>query len=462
MMMRRLTGTATVLAWWPGQARAPYLPADRTAAIRDRRIRRIVAHAARWVPHYRDLFAAARIDPRDIKGAGQLDQLPLLSRDEVRRDPARFRSTAPWTAGALPLLSGGTTGEPLEVHHDRRSLLSNIAFGERERAPVIALCGGGFRPTELHVGYETSNFRKILQYYADNTRLPARPRRRAVSMHAGVDAIAAALDAERPDVLTAYGGFLEHFFRAIETRGIQVHAPKVVTYVGERLPPERRAWIERTLGARVMSRYCAVEAFKIGYFCELGSGFHLHDDLCHVRIVASDGRTCTPGETGEIVISNLFNEATLLLNYPMGDLAALTGMACPCGRTHRLMSEVDGRLEDMLLLGDGRELHPRAVWAALRDEREILQYQLIQHAIGRFELKLLTLEAGGFDALAARARVSLGVLIGEAAIEIVRDEALGRVERSARGKFRAVESRLPRAPRAAPAAPSAARTAAGR
>ena len=60
---------------------------------------------------------------------------------------------------------------------------------------------------------------------------------------------------------------------------------------------------------RVMSRYCAVEAFKIGYFCEERTGFHLHDDLCHVRIVRADGTARRAGEPGEIVISNLVNHA---------------------------------------------------------------------------------------------------------------------------------------------------------
>ncbi len=69
-------------------------------------------------------------------------------------------------------------------------------------------------------------------------------------------------------MLTAYGGFLDVFFRTLAARGARIHPPKVVMYMGEALPPERRAWIEETLGARVLSRYCAAEAFKIGYFCE--------------------------------------------------------------------------------------------------------------------------------------------------------------------------------------------------
>jgi phenylacetate-CoA ligase len=458
----RLLGNLVVLAYLRGQTRAPFLDRQRLDALRDSRIRHIVRYAARHVPFYRELFTREGLDPRDIRGAQDLDALPRLARDQVRREPSRFLSTARRARVTLPLLTGGTTGTPLEVHHDWQSLLANIGFGERERAPVIALSGGAFRPKELHVGYETSNFRKILAFYAAHTRLPVKPRRSSVSMRAPFEEIVAAINTERPDVLTAYGGFLDSFFRTVTARGVAVHAPKVVMYVGETLPAERRAWIERELGARVMSRYCSVEAFKIGYFCERGTGFHLHDDLCHVRVVRKDGASCQPGEAGEIVISNLVNHATVLLNYPTGDVASLAGHACPCGRTHRLMSEVEGRLEDMVPLASGAQVHPRAVWAAFKDDREILQYQLVQHELRRFELKLVTATPHAFPAASHRARTALGSVLGtDALIDVVQELELGRLERAANGKFRAVESRVARPAAVAPEARFAPQTVAG-
>jgi phenylacetate-CoA ligase len=215
-----------------------------------------------------------------------------------------------------------------------------------------------------------------------------------------------------------------------------------VMYVGETLPVGRREWIERQFGARVMSRYCAVEAFKIGYFCDEGTGFHLHDDLCHVRVLSADHTDARPGEAGEIVISNLVNYATVLLNYPMGDIAALPDRSCPCGRTHRLMTELQGRREDMLPLPNGEHLHPRAVWAVFKDDRAVLQYQLIQHDLRRFELKMETASLEVFAQSAARARGALHALLGgDAEIHVTRDSDLGRAERARTGKFRTVESR---------------------
>jgi phenylacetate-coenzyme A ligase PaaK-like adenylate-forming protein len=440
--MKRLFGSLVIASYLPGQRTAPFLPRERVEAIRDRQVRRIVAHAVATVPHYRDLFAREGWSTHDIRGADDLARLPLLDRDAIRHEPRRFLSGSPRGRASLGLLTSGSTGTPLEIHHDHRSILANIAYGERERAPVIALCGGSFRPRELHIGYQTSNFRRILDFHASHARLPVKPRRDALSMTAPFDEIVEAINRVRPDVLTAYGGFLDTFFRTAEARGVDLHRPKVVMYVGETLPVGRREWIERQFGARVMSRYCAVEAFKIGYFCDEGTGFHLHDDLCHVRVLSADHTDARPGEAGEIVISNLVNYATVLLNYPMGDIAALPDRSCPCGRTHRLMTELQGRREDMLPLPNGEHLHPRAVWAVFKDDRAVLQYQLIQHDLRRFELKMETASLEVFAQSAARARGALHALLGgDAEIHVTRDSDLGRAERARTGKFRTVESR---------------------
>ena len=119
------------------------------------------------------------------------------------------------------------------------------------------------------------------------------------------------------------------------------------------------------------------------------------------------------------------------------------------------MSEVEGRLEDMLPLATGAQLHPRAVWAAFKDDRDILQYQLVQHELRRFELKLVTATPHAFAAASHRARTALGGVLGDdAVIDVVREAELGRLERAANGKFRAVESRVAR--QATPCAPEAA------
>ena len=87
------------------------MPRPQIEARRDAAVQSIVAHAARTVPFYRDMFAREGIDPRDIRGAAELDDLPLLDPELVRSDPGLFLSDSrrararspsgrdPWDAG---------------------------------------------------------------------------------------------------------------------------------------------------------------------------------------------------------------------------------------------------------------------------------------------------------------------------------------------------------------------------
>jgi phenylacetate-CoA ligase len=435
---RKLYGSAVIAANLRGQRRIPFLPREQLDAARDRRIRRIVAYAARTVPYYREWFARQGIDPRQIKGAADLDRLPMLDRDLVHARPHLFIAEHAAARHAPAFTTSGTTGIPLTVRHDRRSLLANIAFGERERDPIICGCGGSFRPRELYVSYETSTFKKVGAFYAENALLPISPRRRFVSVLEPIERIAALANRERPDVLIGYGGWIDLFFKAIAARGIDFYPPKMVLYMGEALPHGARAYIEGHFGVPVLSRYNAVEAFKIGFLCERRTGFHLHEDLCHVRIVGADGQAAAPGEPGAVVISNLVNRASVLLNYPIGDVASLSEERCPCGRTFKLLSELEGRAEDILPLPDGRFIHPRAIWQVFKNNSEILQYQLTQREAQRFTLTFVTVDGPAFRRAAEQALPELKRLLGtDAVIDVTRRNEM---DRGTGGKFRAVVS----------------------
>ena len=436
---RRLYGSAVIAYYLPSQTRVPFLPRERLEARRDAAVRRMVRYAARAVPFYRDFFAKSGLDPRAIRSAGDLARLPVLDKELVRAHPELFLADARPARDALSFATSGSTGIPVRVAHDRRSLLANIPFGERERTPVNQACGGLFRPKELYVGYETSTFKKVTAFYAAAARLPIAPKRRFVSLLTPLEEVAAIANEERPDVLVGYGGWLDLFFRTVAARGITLRPPRLVMYMGEALPHGARAHIEDVFGIPVMSRYNAVESFKIGYFCEQRSGFHVHEDLCHVRILDGDDRDAAPGEPGRVVISNLVNRASVLLNYPIGDVAALAATGCSCGRSLRLLTELEGRVEDVLALDDGRFVHPRAVWQLFKDDRNVLQYQLTQHEPRRFTLRLTTLDEPAFARALARALPELSRLLApDPQIETLRRTDLARD-----GKFRAVASACP-------------------
>ena len=388
-LLRKAAGNAVVLAHLPAQRSIAYAPRTRIEALRDARIARMVRYAADTVPFYRDTFRERGLDPRSFVTARDLARLPLIDKDEVRRDPERFRSTSRSGRSATFFISSGSSGKPARIYHDRRSLLANIAWGERERRVIASILGRELRYREASVGYPEGTIRRVRAFYQEATLLK-RPARLDLSVLAPFAETVKQLNAFRPDVIAGFGNYLAAMSRAVARGEVKLVPPKLFVYSAEGLSREMRREIEDTLGAPVLSHYSAVETFKLGFLCEARTGFHVHEDLCDVRIVDGEGRELADGVPGQIVISNLVNRGTVLLNYRLGDLGSFATGSCACGRTLRSLAEVDGRVEDMLEVPDGRVLHPRAIWGVLKPRAEVLQYQLVQEQPHAFVLRLVT------------------------------------------------------------------------
>jgi phenylacetate-CoA ligase len=412
----KLYGNAVVIANLRGQARVPYLPEEKLRELRDARVSKTVGYAAETVPYYRSLFKKINIDPQEIRTADELDFLPSLDKEMVRKTPHLFVSTSRKGRNSIPFTTSGTTGMPLKFYHDPNSLLANIAFGEREREVITNMYERNLGYRELHIGFPGDTGREVRNFYSKMTFIPLRPERLTLSVVEPIECVVDAVNSFRPDVLKSYGSYLGMFFRTLRSREIEMYPPRMLMYIADSMPWEERNLIENEFGIPVLSIYNAVEVFKIGFFCEKRKGFHLHEDLCHVKIVNANGEKVASGEKGEVVISNLVNRGTVLLNYRLGDIASISSEKCSCGRTSPLLIELEARETDIIALPNGDFLHPMSVWKVLKGRDEIVQYQLIQHEPKRFELKLVTVNRETYASIIEGIICDLRELLGEYAV----------------------------------------------
>lgn len=423
-LLRRTAGMAIIARTLPGQRSALFAPREEILARRDRHLHKTVAHAAAHVPHYRELFAREGIDPREIRTADDLARLPTLARSDVLTAPERFRAETSHGRDGVLLRSTGTTGQPLDLFHDRGSVLANVAYGERERAVEAGFVGKRLRYTRLYLSSDhEENVDRIRSLSARASFRPFRPRYRRTSYYRDHDAIVEAVNEIRPDVLMGAGSILEGFFRLAAVRPRPRYLPSVVLYTWDHMTPQGRRLIEDTFGIPVISRYSAMESLKIGFTCEERAGFHLHEDLCHVAVIRADGSAAPAGEPGELVLSNLVNRGSALLNYRIGDLGAVTEEPCACGRTTRRLVELEGRVNDLVEIPGGRLVGVFGISAAVAGVPGVLRYRLVQHAPAAFELELATVERGAFEAAAREALAELRELLPGCEVEAVhRDE----------------------------------------
>jgi phenylacetate-CoA ligase len=367
----------------------------------------MVAYAYRYVPYYHETLDHLGLTPADFRTAEDLARLPLLETEVYQRAPERFLSTAQPQEHYLRLQTGGSTGLRRTLYHDAAAIFQNAAHGERERCMVTAHLGRrlGYRETVVTCTRAGSTPQQLQRFVRDRAWFPRGSdlQRQYLSLFDPVEENVRLLNDFQPDVLNCNGSYLVTLFGYLKHSGQPFHHPRVVTYGSEGVSDSVRRLLMEDFGIPVLSAYQTTEAFKLGFECDCHSGYHLNLDLYPVRVVDPEGRNLAPGESGEVVISNLVDRATVLLNYRLNDLATLLPEPCPCGRSLPLLSFLQGRGRDFLERPEGELVHPD-VTATLLSRPEVWQYQAAQDAFDHLTVKLVV--ADGTDREATRTAVT--------------------------------------------------------
>ena len=444
----RLYWTAFVAWHTRGQSRLPYQPPERHLAIQARRLRAIVAHAFATVPFYRHTMRRLNLRPEDIRTVDDLALLPLISGHDLASHPHRFQSSRFAPDDVLLTTSSGSTGHRKPVTYDHRTIVLSFAEGQRRRDVMAALLGQAHHARVLEFRIVGCAMDKMTNFAKDYTVVPRRLRANRLGVSPDVPPAKAAelINEFKPDLVHGYAAFVGAFFREAITRNLLTHRPTVVFHHSEKMPEPDQALIERELGATLVSSYAAAETLFIAWQCQARRGFHIDVDRVALRVVDRDGRTLPPGSRGEVVVSNLTNRATVLLNYRLGDLVTLSNAPCPCGRTLPTLDSIDGRSDDVVLLPDGTWVHGRTICAVLMRIEGLVQVQLHQQDIGQFVIRAVPALAADRAALAARLGMELRCLVGQDAAVAVDLVAVIPPEPS--GKVRVVVRAPALAPRA--------------
>jgi phenylacetate-CoA ligase len=383
--------------WWTGYAfcrgvAAERLPRKSPKAISDlqnRRVRSMVTHAWQSVPHYRDAMKDTGLRPDDIDGVEALVELPLIDGSDLAAEPDRFYSDRYAPADTLTIHSSGTTGRPKAVRYDKSALFHSLALGQRQRAVVRHFTGRKYGYREMPVVRSGGVPVQMRQFYERHYWVPGgmELQRSRVTVDTPFEELLLRIGEFRPDVVSGYGSHLGAFFRWVHDRGLDMFIPRLVSYGADAMPAADRDLIETGFGIPVLSSYQADEALRIAFQCRRRRGFHVSMDAVAVRVMRPDGSTAGPGETGEIVISNLSNRATVLLNYRLGDLVRVPDEPCDCGSTLPTIGDIAGRADDLIALPDGQSLHSLALLQPLQQIPGVARVQIVQEDEDRLSIR---------------------------------------------------------------------------
>lgn len=377
-------------------------------------------------------FWRERLTPDGLSEDGRFTSLvdfPCLTKADLVLHSERI-ATRQWFFDDTKI-TGGSTGQPVKIRKSSDSLARERAAtwrayewaGIAVADPQARIWGRPISPS-ARLRYRlvdfVSNRIRLSAFDLSDDKLEAFHRR---------------LVRFKPAYVYGYVSAIRELVEFLHRRELRLPGSvKCIVTTSELLTKEVRDELGSRTGLRVFNEYGCGEVGSIAHECEQGE-LHIMSENLLLEIDSP-----TPGEPGEIVVTDLHNHVTPMLRYRLGDFATLSSRKCRCQRGLPVLDEVYGRAYDLLIMPDGRKVHPELPIYVFEEARATLggisQFQVIQQTPSRLLLRVVKSE----DADPAVIREFLlrrfpEVLPGPIDIEL---EYVPRIERERSGKMRVV------------------------
>jgi len=198
-----------------------------------------------------------------------------------------------------------------------------------------------------------------------------------------VPTIVQCLNAWQPQLLTVYAS-MGRVLAEEQIAGNLRISPRLVIVGSEVLTQETRRLMVQAWGKSIFNNYAITEGGGIGTECSEHRGMHMWEDLLIVEVVDGANQPVPPGVFGErLLVTALFKFAQPLIRYQVDDSVRVSTESCPCGRPHRLIDSVQGRVMEILHFqketGGTVPVHPIA-FHTIMDRLPVNGWQIVQAA----------------------------------------------------------------------------------
>ncbi len=405
--------------------KSQYFSAERIRDIQLEKLKRILAYANNHTEFYRDRFADCGFNPDDLNSLADLNQIPILTKDDIRANKDRIISDQYKTEDMIYKRTGGSTSVPLKLYVDleagnqktaatiRHNRWANYDRGDK----LASIWGDTDKPIPFKERvYNTFNTRAI---YLDTLLMNTEYNLNFIKK----------MRQFKPKALMGHAHSIYQFACFVEEHGIGDLGLKGIISTAEILYDHERAKIEKVFGKILFNRYGCEELSIIATECEAHDGLHVFAEGLYVEVVDGDSKT-----PGRLVITDLLNRGMPFIRYEIGDMATTIDGDCPCGRGLPRLGKIYGRTADFLYTPDGRSISGISVLDTFTIHVPgVKQVQIIQNEIDLLNFKVV--RAGDFndDSLAVL-KSKIPQFFGEQMRYNI--EYVDRIEQTERGKYR--------------------------
>jgi len=351
-----------------------------------KRLKQTVRQAYKNIPFYKEHFSKSNVKPADITSLRDIRKLPFTTREDLRANyPFGLLAVSKEQVVRLHT-SSGTTGKPKAIFFSKKDV--------DRAAELIARC-------LIMTGVKKDDVLQNMMTYGLFTG--------ALVMHYGAEKVGVLVIPAGPGNTKRQLALMQDF----KTTTLHL-TPSYALYLAgvmnkEGLDPNRdfslrraymgsepyseetRKKIEKSFNIDVYNSYGLSEMNGPGvaFECLEKNGMHLWEDNFIMEIIDPEtGKQMPDGEKGELVLTTLCREAMPIIRYRTSDITMIIPGRCKCGRTHRRISRIIGRTDDMIIVR-GVNIFPQQIERVLMGIKAVAQnYQIVLESYDQMTVRV--------------------------------------------------------------------------
>jgi len=350
--------------------------------LQEKKLHAIIDHAYNNTEFYHRKLKNADIRPSDIRTSKDLQKIPITTKNELRKYGLKSMLSQSIDFKKCKLIStSGSTGIPLKIIYDEISddfskavnLRSMIENGLKLRDRWVNI--GDPRLSGNKSWFQKLGFYNLI----------------TLNIFDDIKKEVETLIEMNPDTIMGYPSQFNLIAQYVKRYDIKKIKPRNIFTTAELLDNKTRNLINSVFNLELIDLFGCIEVNRTAWECSEHQGYHLDIDSVIPEFV-KNGENVEPGERGNIIYTCLYNYAMPLIRYDIGDIGVPSDDLCHCGRGLPLMKSVEGRVDDFIRLGNGKNISPRVLGLVMGHSNGIIDYQIVQEKIDRISIYLVISE----------------------------------------------------------------------
>jgi phenylacetate-coenzyme A ligase PaaK-like adenylate-forming protein len=372
-------------------------PRERLDAFQRARLGELAEHASAHSTFYRTHYGG-RIDRRDVR----LETLPPVTKGMMMDAIDRFVTDPRLTHDALERHLGAIGPRDELLLGEYRVMASSGSSGRKgiyvyDRIAWRRVLAGGIRGSRM-MDLRPRFPRRVRMAQVAAPDAKHMTTRGATSMQIGffrtillsaaqpIATLVESLQRHQPEALYGYPSILA-LLAVEQLEGRLRIAPRVICTSSEVRTAEMTGRMRDAWGVEPFDGLGLTETGLTAIDCREHAGLHVFEDACIYEVVDEHDRPVPAGRQGaKVLVTNLSNRTQPFIRFEVTDLVTVSEEPCPCGRTFRRITSIEGRSDDVLELpgtaGAAVRVHPIHLRSPLAAMPAVAQYQITEVADG--------------------------------------------------------------------------------